>query len=392
MKTRKHNAGRGLFRAVTAIALLCGPALQVRADAGASFTRFSIPRDGLIVIDREFRMKITFQCRGLFPGDRVMLDYSAPDHPGLKAGYLGKVHYFDVPAGPGGGAFTGEHAFETTNFLSDRGTGPMTVNFQLNLWKRDPATGALRSDRVLHTHSITLTAVRRPALSLVLSMSDPAGSVVLMKDSISATATVHYTNLLPDSPVTVTVWGYVGAVPDLKEKTRLARWVSGPLRGGNGSVSTPALILKPPVKPENVNWHIAAEAEAEEAEAALWTGLDYLAANFASVEVKFTRLDYVKPPDTAAVGEDIAVVVGISYKHVLGAPYLTAVIYDRDAGQEIASAEMPSPAGYSGEYTFPTLHIRPSRAGTWNLAARVKAKTFGDVLGRKQFQVEVVPR
>lgn len=392
MKTQKRTAGRSLFWAVTGLVLLAWPARPARADAGASFTRFSIPRDGLIVIDREFRMKITFQCRGLLPGDRVTLDYSSPDHPGLKAGYLGKVYAFDVPAGPGGGPFTGEHAFETTNFLSDRGTGPMTVNFQLNLWKRDPATGALRLDQVLHTHSITLTAVRRPSLSLVLSMSDPPGSVVLMKDNISATATVHYTNLLPDSPVTVTVWGYVGAVPDLKEKTRLARWVSAPLAGGNGSVTTSVLVLNPPDKPENFHWHIAATAEAEEAETASGTGHDYLAANFAGVEVQFTRLDCVQPPDTAAVGEDIPVIVGISYKHVLGAPYLTAVIHDRDADQELASADMPSPAGYSGEYTFPALLIKPARAGTWRLAVRIKAKTFGDVLGRKQFQVEVVPR
>ena len=108
-----------------------------------------------------------------------------------------------------------------------------------------------------------------------------------------------------------------------------------------------------------------------------------------AAQVTVSTIEYVKSPDTIAVGEPTPVTVTAQYSDLISGSQLILWIEDLDKSVACEGGTLSSIVlSGSGTYTFPQLRIRPSTAGDWHLDAVVELN--GDTVATKQFTMEVV--
>lgn len=111
-----------------------------------------------------------------------------------------------------------------------------------------------------------------------------------------------------------------------------------------------------------------------------------VAAPAGSVQVAITKLTYVKPPDTVAIGESTIVTVAMEYKNAAPSTQLRVSVFDLDANKELGSVTS-APLSGSGKYMFPSVTIKPTRAGDWHLEAHI---SLAGIIASQEFTMKVV--
>jgi hypothetical protein len=104
-------------------------------------------------------------------------------------------------------------------------------------------------------------------------------------------------------------------------------------------------------------------------------------------KAQITSAQYVKPPDTIAVGEQTPVVFDVNYQNLVPGSKLKMYIIDKATNQNLASKNSIVLSG-SGTYTFPPMAIQPLSHGNWHLRAEVRLE--GNTLDWLEFTIKVV--
>jgi hypothetical protein len=150
----------------------------------------------------------------------------------------------------------------------------------------------------------------------------------------------------------------------------------------------PASYSIPSGWPEYINeWHLKAE---------IWKGDQLLAGRSFTLlvenpeykpKVEISRIEYVIPPDTIAVGEGSLVKVHTTYSNLASGTKIEATL--RDQSGPLASRSSRALSG-SGELTF-EMTIKPKRAGDWIIdAALATVSGSMPLVDKKSFQINVV--
>jgi hypothetical protein len=93
-------------------------------------------------------------------------------------------------------------------------------------------------------------------------------------------------------------------------------------------------------------------------------------ASETATQLQISKVDYVKPPDTIAIGESMPATVAVKYDNLASGTKLSVRIIDESTSREIGSQESTTLSG-SGKYTFPAIIIEPTRPGDWRLSVGV---------------------
>ena len=153
-------------------------------------------------------------------------------------------------------------------------------------------------------------------------------------------------------------------------------------------IMVPASYSIPSGWPEYINeWHLKAE---------IWKG-DKLRSSKAFTllvenpenkpQAKISRIEYVVPPDTIAVGEESLVKVHAAYSNLDAGTKIEATIRDSSG---ILDSGLSRKLSGSGEVTF-TMSITPRKAGFWDLEAALATVSGSMPLGdKKSFRINVL--
>jgi len=107
-------------------------------------------------------------------------------------------------------------------------------------------------------------------------------------------------------------------------------------------------------------------------------------------DVNITKVEYVKPPDTIALGEPTPVIVTAKYRNLQPSSKLLLRFKDRDTGQEITEAVASEILPASGTYVFRPGKLTASKIGDWHLQAVVDVNAVGESTATSSFTIKVV--
>lgn len=223
---------------------------------------------------------------------------------------------------------------------------------------------------------VSITTLEYPASPETLTIGERVPIVVGIRytDMAESTLSLHI--------------AYADFPPRFQSGSEVTVSGSGTYQFPPAEIMVPADYSIPSGWPEYINqWHLTAE---------VWKGdrlraekdFTLLVENPANMpEVEISRIEYVIPPDTIAVGEETLIKVHAAYSHVAAGTKIEAILRDSTG---ILDTGLSRGHSGSGEVTF-YMKAVPRRTGSWDLEVALATVTGSMPYGDKEsFRIKVV--
>jgi hypothetical protein len=297
----------------------------------------------------------------------------------------GKLDGYEARPDPIGIGKTGTMSHTFTISLNSPGQIELRVTVG---WGADPTVGAGGNPYVVNeTFLVNIVSVDSPSPSAQVSIVDVdyAGppDTVQVHEETPVIVEVEYGGLDEGSKLSVGIY-------DTSTGSFLGSEVSELLPGGWTDFYTFRPVAVVPLRAGS--WSLRVDVEAVTAAQIVAEATKDISMTVVAVEaaqVTVSAIEYVKSPETIAVGEPTPVTVTAQYSDLISGSQLILWIEDLDKSVACEGGTLSSIVlSGSGTYTFPQLRIRPSTAGDWHLEAILELN--GDTVATKQFTIEVV--
>lgn len=222
------------------------------------------------------------------------------------------------------------------------------------------------------TYEFSLDCFAKPRLVIKSLTPSPGGQDhILIGEEVPVRAEIEYHDLIPQAAIFLTLSGTELINSRYTEATQVGQWQSRALPGGNGTITSLNIIIKPTREDDlGYEWRVTVKAETMWADPVSQT-MSFGVSKANPLNVEIEAVDHVKSPDTISIGESTPVTIHAKYRYLPNPTILTAVVYDRDKAERIDEVDSVSLSG-TGEYEFKQIVIKPDKAGEWKLQARIK--------------------
>ena len=369
--------GRALWEALIGLccfAIMVGLAVGVEGANSAAATEphgsvFTVllPPGSQVLLNQEFIFKAQFHYYDT-PGNwQAKIEVSSPDEPMNETMKEAAYSTFFTPSAPRDPAPTRgmiEHEFKVA---FKQKTGRLRIVLKASLLNERYAFQG-----EIGTYEFGLDCFVKPRLVIKSLTPSPGGQDhILINEEVPVRVEVEYHDLIPQAAIFLTLSGTELINSRYTEATQVGQWQSRALEGGNGTITSPNIIIKPTREDDlGYEWRVSVTAETMWADP-VYKSLSFGVSKPTPLNVEIDKLDYVKSPETISIGESTPVTIHAKYRYLPNPTILTAVVYDRDKAERIDQVDSVSLSG-TGEYEFKHIVIKPDKAGEWKLQARIK--------------------